>query len=452
MEQHKRHRVPPVEDVRGALQRIVASPGFVNSARLQDFLTYIVEEKISGRGSAIKGKTVAVAVYGREIDEAGSAQNLVRVEARRLRRALDEYYSTEGQSENLRITVKAGSYTPSFDTVAPGKAVERIAEPEVVEAAHPAARKPRFAFRPVMTFAVALVAALVIAAGAALFRDAPIASKGPSAQEKTPELAALKERSVTSVQSFNIAQQARGLFFPLFDSERQKIALASFRHAINLDPDLPSGYAGAAQVLALLSFMSPDAETSSDLLAQAQDMAARGLEHGPTDAWAQAAQAWTLAVEGNVGEAMKRARIALELSPEDGHVLDLAGLTALLSGDALLLAEVSDPSRYRSGVGRFGANSMWGTSQLMLQNYPATIEAFSTAAQRGLPVSAPSLLLLATAYDASGDENVAKKTIQEMMKTWPDFPAESVASRFFARDQETLERVLQTFRAYADQD
>lgn len=451
MEHEKQYRHPSDPEIRGALERIIASHVFANSARLQDFLTYIVEEQISGRGSTIKGKTVAVAVYDREIDEAGSAQNLVRVEARRLRRALEEFYATDGQSEDLRITVKPGSYTPSFEYVSPEVEGSEITEPKVAELALGASEQPRSVSRWVKGAAIALLAVVAVAASASVFWDRLVASQGPSTDAISPELAALSERSVASVQSFNIAQQARGMFFPIFDATRQGIALDSFRHAISLDPDLPMGYAGAAQVLALQSFLSPDTATSDSFIQQAQNMAARSLELGPTDGWAQASQAWTLAVVGDVDRAIRHARIALELSPEDGHVLDLIGLTALVSGDAVLLAKASDPARSRSGVGRFGANNLWGTSQLMLENYPATIEAFSNAAKRGLPVSAPSLLLLAAAYDASGEEAMARDCIVTMTKTWPKFRAELVASRFFSRDPETLKKVLLTYRAYADQ-
>ena len=41
-----------------------------------------------------------------------------------------------------------------------------------------------------------------------------------------------------------------------------------------------------------------------------------------------------------------------------------------------LAAEVSDPDRPRSGVGRFGARNIWGVSQLMLGKFEKAIEAF----------------------------------------------------------------------------
>ncbi|NDR56608.1 tetratricopeptide repeat protein [Aliiruegeria sabulilitoris] len=151
------------------------------------------------------------------------------------------------------------------------------------------------------------------------------------------------------VQATNLAEQTRGMFFPLFDLKRQEIALTAFRHAIDLDPNLPSGYAGAAQILALLAYLSDDATRASELLAEASSMAESALERGPTDGWAKATVGWTLAVSGDTEAALRRARIAVDLSPEDGHVLDLVGITAIISNDPILAAEVSDPERPRLG-------------------------------------------------------------------------------------------------------
>ena len=83
-------RLPDREEVRHALERVLASEGFVGSPRLQAFLAYIVEQELDGLGDAIKGKLIATDVYRKVLDENGGALNLVSVEARRLRRALDD--------------------------------------------------------------------------------------------------------------------------------------------------------------------------------------------------------------------------------------------------------------------------------------------------------------------------------------------------------------------------
>ena len=136
MDPKGRNAMPSPDAIKQALTRVVTSETFVSSPRLKDFLTYIVEEYLAGRDNGIKGKAIAVDVYQRELDEAGSAQNLVRVEAGRLRRVLTEYYSQEGQTDPVRIWVDAGSYRPRFESILEGGKNEAAPGPEP-ELPHP---------------------------------------------------------------------------------------------------------------------------------------------------------------------------------------------------------------------------------------------------------------------------------------------------------------------------
>ena len=437
---------PGASQVRKVLERVIRSTAFSSSPKLCAFLFYIVEEELAGRGRAIKGKSIATDVYLRQLDEAGSAQNLVRVEARRLRRVLEEYYAEEGQSDPVRIRLASGSYRPRFDTVSGSDVSPEMPEasPEPKNAGRQTATVWRFSTIALGALSLVLIAVI----STAVLRNArPVPREAPTSTD-VAERSALRARSITSVQAVNLAEQSRGFFFPLFDLKRQDITLDAFRHVITLDPELPDGYAGAAQVLALQAFVTEDSATAEGLNTEAQQMARRATDLGPTDGWAHAALGWTLATSGETERALRHARIALDLSADDGHVQDLVALTALVANEPSLMAEASNPERVRNGEGRFGANSLWGTSQLMLGNYAQTIEAFSSAAERGLPVSAPSLFLLATAYHEMGDSDRARTAIAEMATTWPGFPANAVATRFFANDPVTLKSVEATLAAY----
>ncbi|SDM06165.1 hypothetical protein SAMN04488026_11593 [Aliiruegeria lutimaris] len=435
--------LPPefVDQARAALNKVVESDVLASSPRLRQFLTYVVEETLSGHGDEIRGKAIAVEVYGRRLDGDGGGLGLVRVEAGRLRRLLREYYEGEGAGDDIRILIPTGGYKPTLTAVHAPLTLPEESGPQTTEPGHKHSGSRKWMVALGALF-VALIASVFFAT------DLRPALTQNATDNNSAKLAALRERSMPSVQATNLAEQTRGMFFPLFDLKRQEIALTAFRHAIDLDPDLPSGYAGAAQILALLAYLSDDATRASELLAEASSMAESALERGPTDGWAKATMGWTLAVSGDTEAALRRARIAVDLSPEDGHVLDLVGITAIISNDPILAAEVSDPERPRLGSGRFGANSIWGTSQLMLQNYPACIEAFSMAAERGLPVSAPSLMMLATAQHENGEHAAARRAIDEMHRTWSGFPAKKVASRFFEHAPETLSSVIETLETY----
>lgn len=105
---------PKDSDIREQLARILASDDFEMRERVRKFLIYVVEEAISGRGDRIKALSVAIEVLGR--DETFDPQNdpIVRMEARRLRRALERYYLTSGRDDPVIIDIPKGTYVPIF--------------------------------------------------------------------------------------------------------------------------------------------------------------------------------------------------------------------------------------------------------------------------------------------------------------------------------------------------
>ena len=80
---------PSDQDIRLALERIVASSQFRGSAQLVAFLRFIVEAVLSGNTEDIKGYTIAIKALGRGEDFNPKTDAIVRVEAGRLRRALE---------------------------------------------------------------------------------------------------------------------------------------------------------------------------------------------------------------------------------------------------------------------------------------------------------------------------------------------------------------------------
>ncbi|QFT71409.1 hypothetical protein [Ruegeria sp. THAF33] len=429
---------PSPELVRQALQSVVSSVAFQASPRLQQFITYVVEETLAGRGAQIRGKAIAVEVYGRSIDGTGG-RNLVRVEARRLRRLLHEFYEDQWNGKGVRIFVDPGGYKPRFSQ----KNTTAYDTSEVpssdVLAEHPRLKK-------MLPFGLGGLV-LITGLGFWLVQDSNVVLP-PTQSLGQAERAALGEQSLTRLQAANLADQARGMFFPVFDVKRQQIALGMFQHATELDPALSDGYAGSAQVLATLAILSPDTAQRDDLISKASEMSGRALDLSPTDAWANGANGWVLAAQNNPVEAKKYARMSVELAPNDGHILDLVGITAILANAPELAAEVSNPERLRSGSGRFGARNIWGVSQLMLGNYEKVVEAFQGAPAAGAPVSAPSLLFQAVAQDQLGHSQEAQRLVTEMRKTWPEFPSEFLAGRIFHNDDATRQAILDTLTRY----
>ncbi len=124
---------PSAEEVRAQLERLVASPDFDVPARARKFLRYIVEETLAGRADRIKAYSVGTEVFERDASFDAQGDPVVRIEAGRLRRALEHYYLVPGLSDPVIIDVPKGAYIPHFTL----RAVPRV------EAAEPPASRPR---------------------------------------------------------------------------------------------------------------------------------------------------------------------------------------------------------------------------------------------------------------------------------------------------------------------
>lgn len=101
-------------DIRLQLERILAFPELQASDRRREMLRYIVEEALAGRSSELKATSIAIAVFDRGADFDQQSDPVVRLEARKLRRDLDNYYVAEGREDPVRIEIPKGRYVPKF--------------------------------------------------------------------------------------------------------------------------------------------------------------------------------------------------------------------------------------------------------------------------------------------------------------------------------------------------
>lgn len=97
------------------VQRVVASPGFVNSQRLAAFLLYVTRQSLAGKGDALNERLIGETVFERSRDYDPRDDNIVRSHASRLRIRLEEYFRGEGASAPIRVTIPRGSYAPVFE-------------------------------------------------------------------------------------------------------------------------------------------------------------------------------------------------------------------------------------------------------------------------------------------------------------------------------------------------
>ena len=100
--------------IRLHLDRILASPDFVSSKMMSAFLAFVVNETLGGRADRIKQYTIATSVFERDGRFDQQTDPVVRVQAAKVRRAMQRYYYEEGRSDPIRIDIPKGTYVPTF--------------------------------------------------------------------------------------------------------------------------------------------------------------------------------------------------------------------------------------------------------------------------------------------------------------------------------------------------
>jgi TolB-like protein len=149
---------PTPEATRTQLGRILASPEFQLPERGRAFLRYVVEESLAGRAKRIKAYSIAVEVFGR--DEGITPDDpVVRIEAARLRRALERYYLVAGQRDPVRIDIPKGSYVPVFTSCTS----DLIESPPVEGGLQPESSIPPLSLGPKAKWLIPTVLAVIVA-------------------------------------------------------------------------------------------------------------------------------------------------------------------------------------------------------------------------------------------------------------------------------------------------
>lgn len=94
--------------------RVAGSSCFQKSPRLRQFLLYVCECALQNRAADLHEQPIGCKVFNRRADYNPSEDNIVRVEARKLRRHLEEYFTGEGRDEPVVIEIPKGGYVPVF--------------------------------------------------------------------------------------------------------------------------------------------------------------------------------------------------------------------------------------------------------------------------------------------------------------------------------------------------
>lgn len=96
------------------LEKILASEGFARADRLSRLLKFTVETALAGNADTLKEFTLGIEVFDKDSSFDPRIDTVVRVQARRLRQALTEYYAGTGKDDAIIIEYPKGSYAPAF--------------------------------------------------------------------------------------------------------------------------------------------------------------------------------------------------------------------------------------------------------------------------------------------------------------------------------------------------
>ena len=92
-----------MSEITACMEAICASPSLAGSKKLIRFLRFVVAGTLRGAGDGLNEYSIGVDVYDRADSFDPRIDNIVRVEARRLRAKLDEYYRTAGAQDDWII-------------------------------------------------------------------------------------------------------------------------------------------------------------------------------------------------------------------------------------------------------------------------------------------------------------------------------------------------------------
>ncbi|HYL39512.1 MAG TPA: hypothetical protein VEV17_26580 [Bryobacteraceae bacterium] len=123
----------PAPEIRAQLDQVLRSRSFIQSHRIRRFLQFVVQESLLGQPHRLKEYLIGLEVFDRRDAFDPRVDSIVRVEARRLRYKLEEYYRNEGREDPVRIILRKGSYVPIFEYRSAGAGPAGLSQRQAIE-------------------------------------------------------------------------------------------------------------------------------------------------------------------------------------------------------------------------------------------------------------------------------------------------------------------------------
>jgi hypothetical protein len=175
------HSVVGEQEVRVALETVLASETFGRSQQLSRLLRYLCESLLAHGPDRIAEYTIGTEALGRSADFDPTQDAAVRVEMHRLRRRLRDYYKTEGTADPLRIEIPSGRYAPVAVRAGEEQSVTPVTPPLQEMDAPPERPAPAPPYRIPQRALLGFSMALLIVAASAAWRQSAKAIAGTPA-------------------------------------------------------------------------------------------------------------------------------------------------------------------------------------------------------------------------------------------------------------------------------
>lgn len=400
----------PVEAaaVREEMERILATKRFVMTPTLANLLRFLVDHGLAG-GPPVEESAIAAKVFGRGESFVPQVDPVVRVQYRRLKTALEDYYAVEG---------RPGRY--ALSTVDDGFSV--CARDRTALAAERKRRKPK---------QLAAAAALIVAAAGvgAWLRFQP-------------------HRADTR-QAIDLNRQARALLAVESPANAAK-SVSLFEEAVEVDADYAPAWSGLAAALIVPG--STTAMSRAEALTEAYDDAARALKLDPGMGqphsvmgyvklfhdfdWAGAEAEFRRAIEleptapkyhrlyaqylmsqGRFDEAVAQSKLASSLLPAGSPpTMDMVDILCAAHRPEEAVAEARKAVQATNGA----ASAHWtlGIALSGAGHYDEAIQEFQTSLLAGRSMYA--LARLGYAYGAKGDHVAAESVLNRLNRIFSE--------------------------------
>ena len=429
---------PSKRQIQYALEAVLASSTFADANRVKTFLSYIIEETLDGRGANIRAKLIAADVYGRRPEDGAEQEAIVRVDAGRLRRRLDVYYSDEGARDAVRIHVLSGGYMPTFEAI-------EFAEPEDSDQPLSIGKRGR------APFVFSLLVGGILGIGIGWFANGPadgLASSNPQStvtpadQEERLIRSSVNQISSASLLARTFVEDARELIFPSIDIARLEAAEILCQRAIELAPELSTGHACDAFAQAFMAFVLPEGALRSSRLLRARKEAAAALRNDPADAYAQMAEAWAQFVGGERKTSIERARAAVRIAPEEDFLLNFYGMMMAFDGQGSELLS----SQFLEIDGKTPADLyhpfILAGVKFQVEDYSGAIRAIQDAIELEGRTSVLMAAIYVAALENNGNHKAAEQFARNLMNTWQPVQFRRTIASLFSNEPEVLAIVV----------